>query len=331
MAQIKQIENPRAVLKQSSIRMQKTINSKYSDIHTELRKNLDYETNPMFSVISLAVMYQYVESVLNDLTGELNSSVSDEIETAYILGTMLGLSSRYEAFSLPYTVSTLQIEATQEINFSKLIDVKNVTMQDLLQMTRNTEYSVKRLIRDTMTKHLNVQNMLNSGRQDLANILIQELTGKQLNQTITENMIAIVDKGGRQWKVSDYVDMVTRTKAQQVYIEGLQDFANENGGNGDLARIPVNPTTNDPCLYYEGMIISMTGATAGYRTYDELRATGHIFHPRCRHTPKPYWTVNDIPDPVLREHDRKIIEARQWEQRYQRERERRLAERNNRN
>lgn len=295
---------PRPLLEQASIRMQKVFTKTYIEISKKLRTSLDYNRNPEFSAISIYMLYKYLERHFEELNKNIENKVSDEIEFAYYLGFAMGLMSFYDSTGIEYTFESVMKEVPTMIDKTVLINVKDVTMKDLLQVTRNTEYSVKRFIQDVMTKHLNVKQMKNMGRTDLANLLVKELEGKKLQTAIEDNMIAIIDNAGRRWKVNTYIDMVVQTKAHQVYVQGLQDFAAQNNGNGDLARIPVNPTTVDACLNFEGLIISMTGATAGYRTYAELKATNLIFHPRCRHHPKPYWDVNQIPKDIMKAHNK---------------------------
>ena len=294
--------NPRALLADSSLRVNKKFSATYSNIYKKLSVSLDFKSNPMFLLISIYSLYKFVESQFNDLDNELDSTVSDEIEYAYVLGFAVGLMAYYDSIKVAYTFTSVMAEASLGIDKAVLIKLKKVAMKDLLQVTKNTEYMTKKLIQDVMTKHLTINQMKNLGRDDLANLIIKDLTGKKLKGDIQQNMVAIVDKAGRRWNVDTYVDMVTRTKAQEVYVKGMQTFADKNGGNGDLAVIPHNPLTVDACKEFEGMIISMTGATEGYPTYDELRSTGMIFHPRCRHTPQPYWSETDIPGDIMSKH-----------------------------
>lgn len=306
------INEPRVLLEQATITMQRTIENKYSVMEKELNKTLSYKHNPLFSVVSIYVIFKMVEKTMQEITDDLESTVAKQIETAYLIGVAMGLSTRYKLLGISTNLESLMTEALTMIDSSTLIALKNVTMQDLLQVTRNTEYSIKKLVRDTMSKHLNVQNMLNMDRKDLAEILIKELQGVDLQKLINKNMTAIVDKSGRRWSVENYVDMVTTTKAQQVYVEGLQEFSKQNNGKGDLARIPVN-NAEDNCRHYEGMIISMTGATSGYKTYAELKASKNIFHPRCRHNPIPYWDETAIPEDYKEKHSTVLLHANDFE------------------
>lgn len=296
------IADPRALLEQSSIRVTKTFATSYTKVYKKLQTSLDFKSNPMFLLVSIYSLYKFLDSTFGELDAELEEQMSDEIEYAYILGFAMGLMAYYDSMKLSYTFKSVMKEVPNMMDKAALIKLKKVAMKDLLQITKNTDYTTKKLIQDVMSKHLTIQHMKNIGRDDLANAIIKDITGKKLKGDIQKNMVAIVDKAGRRWNVDTYVDMVTRTKAQEVYVKGLQHFADKNNGNGDLAVIPHNMLTKDACLNYEGMIISMTGATEGYPTYEELRSTGDIFHPRCRHTPQPYWSEEHIPTGILDKH-----------------------------
>ena len=294
--------NPRALLEKSSLRVQKAFDTTYSRIYRKLSIALDFSHNPMFLAISIYSLYKYLDSEFGSLNAELEDKVSEEIEQAYLLGFAVGLMAYYNSIKVSFTFESVMAEASLGVDKAILIKLKKVAMKDLLQVTKNTDYMTKKLIQDVMTKHLTINHMKNMAREDLANAIIKDLSGKKLKGDIQKNMVAIVDKAGRRWNVDSYVDMVTRTKAQEVYVQGMKNFADKNGGNGDLAVIPYNPLTVDACKEFEGMIISMTGATEGYPTYDELRSTGMIFHPRCRHTPQPYWGESDIPEDIMATH-----------------------------
>lgn len=88
------------------------------------------------------------------------------------------------------------------------------------------------------------------------------------------------DKRGRQWKSEDYFDMLTKTVMKNIQNECYANTLINEGR--DLVKVNHNGAT-DPCRFWEGKILSLTGATPGYTTVDEARATGEVFHPRCRH------------------------------------------------
>lgn len=278
----------------------------YKEVAKNLKKNLSYKSNPYFSKVSQYMIDKYVETRFRDLAAELKKVVPRGVETAVSVAYTEAVISKHIKDGLTNIQFEKVLHDTMRItrNGRVATELSEITMKDLLQVTNNTEYAVKRLIRETFSKHLTVKNMLNRGQKQLADRVIKELSGKKLESLIDSNMTGIVDRAGRRWKVTDYVDMAVKTKFHQAHVKGVQEFIEEYDGHGDLARIPKNQSTVDTCKHYEGLIISMTGRTPGYRTYEELKATNLIFHPRCRHNPVPYWDEDSIPKSTMLAHKR---------------------------
>jgi hypothetical protein len=89
-----------------------------------------------------------------------------------------------------------------------------------------------------------------------------------------------IDKAGRKWDSKVYFDMMTKTVMAQTQRD---IYANTLANEGhDLVKITQNGA-KDACRNWEGKILSLTGATKGYPTLDEVTATGEIFHPNCKH------------------------------------------------
>lgn len=103
----------------------------------------------------------------------------------------------------------------------------------------------------------------------------------------TTGQFNFVDKAGRAWTADNYFGMLNRTMhaqaARQTYINvatselGYDLYEIEGGVSGSSAAYP-----NDPCDNWAGRIISMTGKTPGYDTYQDALNAG-VFHPRCVH------------------------------------------------
>lgn len=91
-----------------------------------------------------------------------------------------------------------------------------------------------------------------------------------------------LDKSGRRWSYKRWSQMVTRSYQDQTRRNGFLATAKEI--KEDLAKIIDHPDESDSCRPYENMIISLTGETPGFPTYDELQGNDdHIFTPTCRH------------------------------------------------
>ena len=100
------------------------------------------------------------------------------------------------------------------------------------------------------------------------------------------------DAGGHTWDTGAYLQMNIRTNTMRVYNDCLVDDVARTTGS-DLVRVS---TGGDPmchlCAPWEGVILSVSGKTKGFPTYDEARQAG-CFHPNCVHTIE---TVDDVWD-----------------------------------
>ena len=92
-----------------------------------------------------------------------------------------------------------------------------------------------------------------------------------------------MDKAGRTWNSDSYFSMLNNTLHTNVARETYVDTAAENGH--DLFTIDGGPSSgdaDDPCNDWYGKIVSMSGETKGYPTYQDAVDAG-VFHPNCRH------------------------------------------------
>ena len=95
-----------------------------------------------------------------------------------------------------------------------------------------------------------------------------------------QGLVAFVDRSGRQWNMSTYVEMLARTTVMKIHNEAVQ---NEFVAHGeDLVIISSHLPTCEMCKPWNGKIVSLTGATKGYPTMTDAEAEG-LFHPNCRH------------------------------------------------
>lgn len=127
----------------------------------------------------------------------------------------------------------------------------------------------------------------------LAEGAVEGLTNPEMARRMTEKVtkaagqFKFIDKAGRRWTADNYFGMLTRTlhanAARQTYIDtatkelGYDLYVIEGGVTGSSVENP-----DDPCDSWAGKIISMTGNTKGYPTYDDAIAAG-VFHPNCVH------------------------------------------------
>ena len=88
------------------------------------------------------------------------------------------------------------------------------------------------------------------------------------------------DRLGRKYGSNFYYEMLGLTVMHNVEREAYESLSVEYGY--DLVQISSH-LAQDACRRWENKIISLTGATEGYITYAEAKATKEVFHPRCKH------------------------------------------------
>lgn len=136
-----------------------------------------------------------------------------------------------------------------------------------------------------------------SAERTLSNALKQQLqftiadgklTGEAL-RTITASvkaelqergLAALVDRGGREWTLDRYAEMLVRTKAVEARNQGMAYRMLQSGY--DLVQVSNHGSDHPSCAFWEGKILSLTGRTPGYPTVAQATEAG-LFHPNCQH------------------------------------------------
>lgn len=104
---------------------------------------------------------------------------------------------------------------------------------------------------------------------------------KQIIATIKQGGITgLIDKGGREWTLENYAEMLARTKMMEARNSGVSNKMIANGY--DLVEITRGMSSHQACRKWEGRVVSLTGKTKGYPTLEDARKDG-VFHPRCQH------------------------------------------------
>jgi len=113
---------------------------------------------------------------------------------------------------------------------------------------------------------------------------------------LNDPSFTFVDRRGRRWKTETYFDMLTKTVMANTLRETYaQTLINEGH---DLVRVTF-AGAKDACRHWEGRVLSLTGATPGYLTLEDARASGELFHPRCRHSTVAYHSdIEEVFDAV---------------------------------
>ena len=298
---------PARILDKSIDNISKVYADSYKKLFVELLEQI-YED---FGVLSdagyqaLLKLLQMIESRLAEIDANIMNQVTVELEKAYASAGIF------------HTLATETVKTIEELkgyvpysqlNNFKMEQIVADTMEDLLFATKHTEKELKKFVRETFAKNLQYHALKNENRFNIQKLIEKELSKKMLEESLKKKgFVGIIDSAGRKWNTKNYVDMAVSTKMNQAYTEGLKDRAKETGK--DLAVIPEKGAS-DSCKYFEGMIFSLTGDTKGFSTYDQLKASGLIFHPRCQHSPCPIGKLELIPDEDIAFHNKKVRELK---------------------
>lgn len=118
----------------------------------------------------------------------------------------------------------------------------------------------------------------------------REVSRQLLNRAITEIPgFQFIDRAGHRWKDKSYFEMLARTELMNAGRASYDDTCAKNGF--DVMKLSYGgDNTCKACTKWEGHLFSLTGATPGLPTKDDLIADG-VFHPNCTHD---YTAVSDF-------------------------------------
>lgn len=241
-----------------------------------------------------------VLSEVGNILVELDASTKVWIEEYFPLVILEGAASAMVALEL---VGSME-EAKKVVKFNKfnkeLVEIMVAdTQTDLLAVTQNVNKKVRIAVRQVFSESL--RSNYAAGINGRRTINRETLMG--LRKTLGDAVnTGIIDSAGRRWKPEDYVDMITRTKMMNAYNEA---HTNEAVSRNAFHGVISSHGATDACRYHEGRIVKLTPEAPGdYPTIDELKASGQIFHPRCKHSFSAIRSVDLLPESVKEKADK---------------------------
>lgn len=284
------------------------------------KPNYEYEVNELVRYYQLAIMEILAELERYDLTdfqransravlahiseilSELNEKATEWVNTNVPKAARQGVvHTIYELGIVATLAEAERIFKFNRPNREAIAAIIADTQADLLAVTQNVDRKVRAAVRQVTAEVLrhNMTKGIN-GVKGIRREILAELR-KRLGDSVNTG---IIDAAGRRWKPRTYVDMLTRTKLMETYHTAK---TNEALGRGAYLALISAHGAKDNCRYYEGSIMKLTpNAPGNYPTYDELKASGAIWHPRCQHTFTTFLATEYLPDDVLRKAERQV-------------------------
>lgn len=87
---------------------------------------------------------------------------------------------------------------------------------------------------------------------------------------------------GKELGLADYIKMVALTAARNVFNQGVENAMTENGNDLAMISREVRANSCGPCRQWAGKIISISGRSKKYPSYQDAR-DANVFHPHCIH------------------------------------------------
>jgi len=113
----------------------------------------------------------------------------------------------------------------------------------------------------------------------------KQVANRYREQLAERGVTGFRDRSGRAWNMRTYTEMVARTTTQQAHTEGTLNRLSEQGH--DLIIVSRHRGACPLCTPWEGKILSISGKTKGYPTFEEAKASG-LMHCNCRHAVSLY-------------------------------------------
>ncbi len=149
-------------------------------------------------------------------------------------------------------------------------------------MTRSMNDNIVSALRNATVSAFREQAVDGLTNDEMAKVLLQKWQAAAKDPA----NVQFVDRSGRVWDTETYINMNVRTNAMNVYNDVLVESIGKATGS-DLVMVSSDGDADCRlCFPWEGRILSITGKTREFPTYEEAKAAG-LFHPNCVHTLEP--------------------------------------------
>lgn len=242
----------------------------YRSAITRIERDINSVTS--FERARRAQVLRQIRIVLGNLQDEVNQWADTNIKQYYIDGIQEAEKGLQKLGVNPTTTLAPFTVIDQQAVAALVGDVK----LGFAESIRGVGRSAQRVISEA--ERMEIQKLIAEGT--ITGEARREIAGA-VKQLLSENGLAgLVDKSGRAWQLDTYSEMLVRTKAVEARNGGLGNRLAQYGL--DLVQVSDHNSKHPACAQWEGEVLSYTGKTPGYPTYDEALGSG-LFHPNCEH------------------------------------------------
>jgi Phage minor capsid protein 2 len=284
-------------------RLMKYYQRSYVRVVKELIRLLETDSWNML-INQEASLARQISLIIREADKDILPELEDLLKKSHVAGQAQALLAIGDATTLAEATRGVAFTMFAQKSVEKMV---TDTFEDVLALTDRTEKRIKQTVRDVAGEVMRMNAMNQMGLETTRKQVMEGLLKKGFSKKITKDFKGVTDSAGRKWELKKYVNMLVKTKMQQAYSEGVRAECVERGI--DLAVVSSHGA-KDACRHFEGMVISMTGATKGFLTYDELRRSNKIFHPNCEHTITPLRSLDLLPNNLQEKHREQLEKAK---------------------
>lgn len=241
----------------------------YKSAYKQIVDELESATN--FGIYNRKALLAQIEKILKDLGVDINEFIRTEIPKHYLTG-MNQAVRQIQSFG----GGMIADMALNKIH-TQMIDL---LVGDTLQAFGESITGVKRSAEQLLNKAVKEQIKLKMAEGISMGKTLKEVRSYLSGVLKEDGLASLIDKGGREWTLDRYTEMLIRTKTAEARNRGLMNRALEL--DHDLVQVSDHAGECPLCHPWEGRILSLTGKTIGYPTLAMAEEQG-LFHPNCRH------------------------------------------------
>lgn len=228
--------------------------------------------------LAMTEHYNQIIMQIDAITANLNAMTGDVLNELIPRQYALGQMNAAIGLGQAGVATTISAGTFAIVDQNAVRSIITDTYEDLARSNTTMSSFFKRTLRN-ITKDSVLKNVISG---DPVKFSSEQLKEKML----AEGFKGFVKKNGAKIDVDDYAKLVLHTKVMQAHNDGTAIFMMQEGF--DLVQISDHKTACKTCGKYEKKIYSLSGTSEEYPPVSSIPNGGPPFHPRCRHTYRPY-------------------------------------------
>jgi hypothetical protein len=286
----------------------------YRDAEARLAANLARQVRSNIQnnrLTAITTLRRQAEQVLQALQGPTRQLAERALMEAYAKGASAAVNEMAQLAGKTRIVDSIArlvgyskrrdpdlVDAVAQLRFDLPgVDALMALAQELSQRLSSTHLHVLRWQQDAYREVM---------AQPAADVLLGLKTRLRASQVAWEHLLSkgiagFTDRRGRNWELSSYVEMATRTTVAHAAVEGALDRFRQNGI--DLVIVSNAPQECKRCRPWEGKILAISGPPGSRQvehgiedrmvSVDVVATIGTavaagLMHPNCRHSLAAY-------------------------------------------